>query len=210
MPAMELAMASRQSAILALVGGLHVGAFVLAAGGLLPRLLDALPQSSVITVLPRAAEPEVRLRPALPRPADYAPLQAPLPDIEIPRDIAAMRPPAAASVSPGAPADDPSDGPQGLREPPALRTRDSRVVTLIDACYPASARRLGEEGRAVAIVVVDPRGDVVRWSLSQGSGFPRLDGALGCVIRRLEFDPGRRDGVAVTSEALLPVAFRLN
>ncbi len=210
MSATNLAMASRQSAILALVGALHVGAFVLVAGGLLPRLLEAQPQTGVIMLLPRVTEPDIRLQPAVPLPADYAPPRVPLPDIEIPRENSATGLPAAAQDAPG---DAGGGGPAGSpdrSEPPALRMRNGRLMALIDACYPAAARRVGEEGRAVALVVVDSRGDVVRWSLAQGTGFPRLDDALGCVIRRLQFDPGRRDGIAVTAEALLPVAFRLN
>jgi outer membrane biosynthesis protein TonB len=50
---------------------------------------------------------------------------------------------------------------------------------------------------------------VAAWHVVQGSGFPRLDGAVDCVLRRLEFVPGRRDGRAVPSSVLLPIAFRL-
>lgn len=210
MSATNLAQASRQSAILALVGGLHVGAFVLVAGNLLPRLLEALPEASVTLLLPRPMAQEVRLLPVAAPPADYAPPQVPLPDIEIPRVAEALRQPPAAPDAAGVPGGEAPAGPRGLLQAPSLRMRDSRLTALVDACYPAAARRLGEEGRAVAVVVVDPRGDVVRWSLSRGTGFPRLDAALGCVIRRLQFDPGRRDGNAVAAEVLLPVAFRLN
>lgn len=210
MSARNLAMASRQQAILAVVGVLHAGAFLLVAGGLLPRLLDVLAPASVIVLLPRATAPDVRLRPAVPVPADFAPPQASLPDIGIPQESAAVGPSAAAPDAPGAPGGAASAAPHELFEPPFLQMRDSRLTALIDGCYPAAARRLGEEGRAVAAIVVDPRGDVVRWSLSQGTGFPRLDSALGCVIQRLQFAPGRRDGVAVTAEVLLPVAFQLN
>ena len=210
MSAKNLAVASRQPAILVVVGVLHAGAFALVAGGLLPRLLDALPPSSVIVLLPRATEPDVRLRPAAPLPADFAAPLAPLPDIEIPTETATMGPVAAAPVAAGAPGSAASATPNDPFEPPSLRMRDSRLSALSDGCYPAAARRLGEEGRAVAAIVVDARGEVVRWSLSQGTGFPRLDSALGCVIQRLQFDPGRRDGAAVTAEVWLPVAFRLN
>jgi protein TonB len=210
MSATNLAMASRRTAILALIGGLHVGAFVLVAGALLPRLLETLPADSAMRLLPRATVPEVRLRPIVPLPAEFAVALAPQPDIEIPQDAAVAIPSAVAPDASGAPSSEASPGSQAVSEAPALRIRDSRLTALVDACYPAAARRLGEEGRAAALVVVNPQGDVVRWSLSRSSGFPRLDGALDCVIRRLQFDPGRRAGTAVTAEVLLPVAFRLN
>ena len=46
-------------------------------------------------------------------------------------------------------------------------------------------------------------------SVSQSSGFERLDGAAECVIRRLPFDPGKRDGQPVEAQATLPIVFKL-
>jgi protein TonB len=93
---------------------------------------------------------------------------------------------------------------------PELRTGDRRVQSLIDSCYPAAARRLSEEGRVVARVVIGADGRAVSWAVDQGSGFPRLDAAMDCVLRRLEFVAGRRDGRAVEAMARLPIVFRLH
>ena len=49
------ARASRQSVTLAIIVGLHVGAFVLIASGLVPRLMAVEPPQVPITVLPAAA-----------------------------------------------------------------------------------------------------------------------------------------------------------
>jgi TonB family protein len=87
--------------------------------------------------------------------------------------------------------------------------RDNRLAALVDDCYPAAARRMEEEGRAIARIVVGADRRAASWTPILGSGFPRLDAALGCVIRRLQFVPGRRDGRAVAAEVQLPIVFRL-
>jgi protein TonB len=94
--------------------------------------------------------------------------------------------------------------------PPTVRTRDTRLAALIDACYPAGARRAGDEGRVVAKVMIDASGKVAAWSIAESSGFPRLDAALDCVLKRIQFIAGRRDGSAVAAEARLPIVFHLN
>ena len=45
--------------------------------------------------------------------------------------------------------------------------------------------------------------------ISQSSGFERLDTAAECVIRKLPFDPGKRDGQPVEAQATLPIVFKL-
>lgn len=93
---------------------------------------------------------------------------------------------------------------------PAIVTRNNRLAGLIDACYPAGARRAGEGGRVTVRVAIDAGGRASAWNVERGSGFPRLDAAVGCVIRRLEFLPGRRDGRAVDAAVMLPIVFRLD
>jgi protein TonB len=91
-----------------------------------------------------------------------------------------------------------------------MTSGDRRVQSLIDSCFPAAARRLSEEGLVVARVVIGADGRALSWVVDQGSGFPRLDAAMDCVLRRLEFVAGRRDGRAVEATARLPIVFRLH
>jgi hypothetical protein len=72
----------------------------------------------------------------------------------------------------------------------------------------AAARRMAEAARAFARIVVGADGCAASWTQMQGSGLPRLDAALGCVNRRLQFLPGRRDGRAVAAEVQLAIVFR--
>lgn len=202
--------AQRQSAVLTAVAGLHVGAFILFASGMVPRVLDILPAPQDIFVVQRIPEPVVRVQPGLPTPADYAPLRAPLPDVDIPQVNDEAPAVDAISVTDASAAGSGSSGQQADFQPPALQMRDSRLAALVDACYPSGARRIGEEGRAVARIVVSADGRAASWTKLQGSGFLRLDAALDCVIRRLQFIPGQRDGRATVAEVQLPIVFQLH
>jgi len=206
----HMAGAPRQVAILATIGGLHIGAFVLAVAGLGPRLdwLQPAPPP-FIYVLPKPLL-SVPAAPRQPGPPDYTLPRLPLPEVPIPDfeqerglqvDANAATDPASGSGPAVAVAD--------VRAP-SVRDRDSRLAALVDACYPAASRRLSEEGRIVVRVEVDAAGRASAWNVAGGSGFARLDAAAACVIRRLEFNPGRHDGVAVAASVMLPIVFRLH
>ena len=92
---------------------------------------------------------------------------------------------------------------------PTLRTRDARLQTLIDVRYPVAARRLGREGRGTARIVVDTTGLASSWSVELSTGFSEFDPGMGCGARRVQFEPGRRDGQVVVATALMPIVFRL-
>lgn len=210
MTALLEARVSRQSTILALTAVAHAGAIAWLAGGLLPRLIEAPPQPPVQFVLPRAEKPVARLRPDLPALHDFVPSAEPPPVVEIPQVVQAAGP-YDASLQPGRTIARNTLAATGQpMTEPTLLMHDDRLSALTDACYPAAARRRGEEGRALTRIVIDARGQVADWSKLQGTGFPRLDAALDCVIRRLRFNPGRRDGVATAAEVRLPIAFRLD
>ena len=100
--------------------------------------------------------------------------------------------------------------PRDVRTRPTIAMDPRKLTALVNACYPASSRRTAEEGKALVRVLLGADGRVISWRLLQGTGFPRLDAAVTCVMQRLVFSPGSRNGVAVQSEVDLPVAFRLN
>jgi len=204
------ARAPRQGAILTAITVLHLGAFVLIASGLGARVTVSLPPDPAITVVFREEEstPAVAPEEILPGEAYFEVVPRPDPSIIPHFDDPAM------TVSK---ADD-FHGPESGEEvavspvdyrPPTLRTRGSRLASLVNSCYPSGARREGEEGRVTARIRIDDAGRTVAWSVTESSGFPRLDLALDCVIRRLDFIAGRQDGRAVSADALLPIVFRL-
>ena len=210
MTAAFAARASRQSMILVAVVGLHVGLLVLMAIGTnLPPLPPWVPTPIVFTRLPPAPKPVV-VRPEPTLPQDFDPGTELPPPLHIPTISEAAPLPDSIRPLTERHAGQGPDVPVPLVQSPRIRTRDSRIAALVDVCYPSASRRMGEEGRAVARVTIGADGGVTAWSVAQSSGFARLDAAVGCVLPRLEFVPGRRDARDVGAEVLLPVAFKLS
>ena len=210
MSASRIARAPRQAAILATIVGLHAGAVMLVMAGLHPRLdwLKPVPQTYVYPQpTPPNPPPEA---PRQPGPADYGLPLVPEPTVPIPRFDEAVPPQADDHTAGDSRVGSGSGVPTPELRAPMLRTRDSRLAALIDACYPSASRRLAEEGRVVVDVHIDATGHVGAWNIVERSGFSRLDAAVNCVVRRLEFVPARRDGAAVAASARLPIVFRLD
>ncbi len=205
------AKASRQTVILTAIAGLHLGAFVLIASGPGPPTLKVNPPDAPIKFFPPQEKPFPTVRPDATAPIEDYALGVPKPDESlIPRFEEFPDAPLSNGEVSVQVAGSGAVIPMAEYRAPALRTRDRRLAALIDACYPAAARRAGEEGRVVAKVLIDATGNAAAWSVAASSGFPRLDATLDCVIERIEFVAGRRDGSAVAAEALLPIVFRLN
>jgi periplasmic protein TonB len=205
------ARASRQTVILTAIVGLHLGAFILVASGVGPEVLKFEPPDPPITFFPPKEIPTLVVAPDTATPAEVYALTVSEPDPSlIPRidetpDLPRTNDnPRVSETGSGV------VNPTVEYQPPTVRTRDRHLAAAIDACYPAASRRAGEEGRVVARIMIDAGGRATAWSVVQTSGFPRLDAALDCVIRRIEFLAGRRDGGAVAAEAMLPIVFRLH
>jgi protein TonB len=200
----------RRTAVLIAIFGLHFGIFLVVVAGVLPPIaVIPEPAAPEVTILPPTLEPQVRVRPENPDPLEYAGERVVEPIIPLPQIEEHTTPTVVI---------DPNRAGDGVAERPAvveviaprLRMHGDRLAALINACYPAAARRAGEEGRVLVRVLVGSDGKVVSWQVQQGSGFPRLDEAVRCIIERLVIEPGRRDGRAVAAEALLPIVFRLD
>lgn len=205
--------ASRMSVVFTAIVGVHMGVILLVASDLIPPPYGTpvKPEPVDIRLLPPTPEP---LKPVAPRwPDPLVPADNPVPEPVWPTPHFPDRPDVDSSDASAHPAD--RAGP-ALAEPapdsvpPRLRMRDERLAALINGCYPAIARRAGEEGRAAARILVGRQGSVLSWRLERSTGFPNLDAAVRCIIERLVIEPGRRDGQAIEAEALLPIVFRLD
>lgn len=75
--------------------------------------------------------------------------------------------------------------------------------------YPLSARRLGQEGKVVLRVKVDPFGAPVEVHLAQSSGVMSLDRAALEAVQRWSFVPARRGEEAVAAWVEVPIRFQL-
>ena len=201
---------SRRTAVFTAIIGLHFGIFLLVAADLLPPIVSPPePDLPKVTILTPKPEPSLPVRPDQPDPLEYSGERVQEPVIPIPQVEDRTTPPVVieqhragdtVAVQRAAP----------VVIAPRLRMHGDRLAALINACYPPASRRAGEEGRALVRVLVGSQGSVLSWRLEQGTGFPRLDDAVRCIIERLVIEPGRRDGRAVEAEALLPIVFRLD
>ncbi len=176
--------AARRTAVVTAIIGLHFGVFLLMASGLGPPVPDPVDEYVLVV-----REPDL-----------------PIPRFGIEESIQWSETIGASGAGAGV-AFNPAGGDY---LPPYLRMKGARLAALVDSCYPAASRRAGDEGRAVVRLLVGSDGLVQSMSLVQGSGFSRLDAAVGCIVERLVIEPARRDGRAVQAEAELPIVFRLN
>jgi protein TonB len=201
----------RHPAVLAATIGLHLGLFLVIAQGLDPEIRKVIEDNAPGYVRLPEPEPVKRERPGHPLPMELYRLPVPEPVLEFPEfaepDTAPAGQPVSDAAAVGSIAVIPAGGEYVAA---ALRTRRDRLNALIDSCYPAAARRENQEGMALVRIKIDARGSAVSWSVAESSGFPRLDMATHCVIRRLAFEPARRDGTVVASEVRLPIVFRLD
>jgi len=204
---------ARQTAVLAAIIGLHFAVFlaVITTTGVIRDVLE--PDPPIIDVFPEPEKPKPEQAKPLPgEPEKFVPGLYPEPDVPLPDFNADAQDGPSVPPYPDIGADsDAGSGPYIVEVlQPKLRTRQAKVDAAINACYPAASRRMNEEGKVVALVSIGANGKAVNWNVAQSSGFARLDSAIACVLQKLDFVPGRRDGQAVLMDAQLPIVFQLD
>ncbi len=201
--------ASRRSAVLVAIIILHFGFYMALKAGLVRAGMQLVQDFSIMDLPPPPPPPENMDEPPPPPPVDVPPPTVPPPLIDLPvfegsttaitARVSEAPPPRAQTAPPR----------QVQITPPRIKARGDRIAAAINSCYPSASRRLSEEGRVVVTITIDAGGKAGTMSIAQSSGFERLDGAAECVIRRLPFDPGKRDGQPVEAQATLPIVFKL-
>lgn len=95
--------------------------------------------------------------------------------------------------------------------PPAMSSPrfDAAYLNNPAPAYPSLSRRLGEEGRVLLRVFVDPRGRAREVHIHSASGHVRLDRAAQEAVARWRFVPARRGEDAVGAWVLVPISFTL-
>jgi len=76
--------------------------------------------------------------------------------------------------------------------------------------YPLLSKRLGEEGRVILRVLVNPEGLAEQVEVRQSSGHSRLDQAALGTVRRWRFTPARRGAERLAAWVLVPLSFQLD
>ena len=100
--------------------------------------------------------------------------------------------------------------------PPAVPKPVQRVAPVIDAAkscrkpeYPATSKRLEEEGLVMLRFMIDEGGKVVESRVETSSGYTRLDEAARAALSQCQFKPGTVDGKPERSWASLKYVWRL-
>jgi len=75
--------------------------------------------------------------------------------------------------------------------------------------YPASSRRMGEQGRVMLRVELDETGHITSLRVAESSGHKRLDEAGLSAVKHWQCNAAKRDGKAVRSIAMQPFDFIL-
>lgn len=198
---------SRTTAVFVGILVLHLGFFWALKRGLVRAGLNLVQDFSILD-LPPPPPPDDLDEPPPPPPVDIPPPIVPPPLIDLP----VFEGPSSAITAQvkEAPRAQPQQASRQVQiTPPKLKARGDRISAAISSCYPSASRRLSEEGRVLLTITIDATGRAGAMSISQSSGFQRLDAAGECVIRKLPFEPGKRDGQPVEAQATLPIVFKL-
>lgn len=203
---------SRASAVFVTIVALHFGFYIALISGLTRVGVEILQDVGIVDLPPPPPPPEDLDEPPPPPPMERPPPVVPPPLIDLPvfsgpttaiTAKVADRPVQKAPVVAAPP-------PRPVQiTPPSMKSSPRSLASALNTCYPSASRRLNEEGRVVVTVTIDTNGRMSNLQIAQSSGFERLDGATECVIRKLTFNPGRRDGQAIEAQATLPVTFKL-
>lgn len=195
-----------------LIAAAHAGVLALLAS------LDVVPLPSVVSTLtvdlirpapPPPAPPQEIVKPK-PRPVEIKPQPRRQPE-PVPQPMLAIP---AESAAPAAEVPVVRETPPAPPAPPAPVTVsqprfDADYLSNPAPAYPPISRRMGEEGKVVLRVHVEPNGLPSQVEIKTASGSPRLDQAALDAVRRWRFVPAKRGEEAVAAWVLVPVVFNL-
>lgn len=201
---------TRRSSLLLVVIGLHVAvaAFVFAAKTIAPQIAEIPMVVDLLAPVETEKPPEAKPLPvAKPQPVHVskpAP-KTPAPPLEAttstqPAPAAPVAVPAEIKPAPPAPP---------VSETVSQARFDADYLRNPSPVYPPLARRMGEEGKVVLRVSVNPLGTADSVEVKTSSGSQRLDEAAQKTVRNWKFIPAKRGDVAVQSFVLVPIIFKL-
>jgi len=187
---------------------LHLIFFWALKQGLVRAGIELVQDYAIMDLPPPPPPPENLDEPPPPPPVDVPPPVVPPPLIELP----AFEGPSNAITAqvretPRAQAQTPAR--QSQITPPSLRAKGDRIQAAIDACYPSASRRLSEEGRVVVTITVAADGKAGAATVTQSSGFPRLDQAAMDAVRKWRFVAATDGTNKIQAYTQVAVTFKL-
>ncbi len=196
-----------------LIVAAHAGVLtLLAMTGLVPT---PAPISTLMVDLIHAAPPAPRTQepePPKPVPREQKPV-TPRPRTPVPQPLLAAQTdaPAAIAETPGAVQAPISSAPSAPPAPVTVSQPrfDADYLSNPAPAYPPLSRRMGEEGKVLLRVHVEPAGRPSQIEVKTTSGSPRLDQAALEAVWRWKFVPAKRGDEAVAAWVLVPITFTL-
>jgi protein TonB len=200
---------------------LGLAALVLAGHGAAltePSGPETMPEVSVtvvrVALLASIATPQEKALPRVRPPRVASPVHAPVtPNREMPATTTLPDAPAASAPpqeSVQRPADKPYAEDQAASDSAYVPPRfEADYLENPPPGYPLVSRRLGEQGRVVLSVRVNPLGRPERIELAKSSGHLHLDRAAREAVSGWRFVPAHRRGEAVAAWVQVPLVFRL-
>jgi periplasmic protein TonB len=205
-------------AVVAIVG-LHVAVLAwLASLNVLPLPLPVA--TLMVQIVPPTAPPQPQFTPPRPQTVEQKPTPPRKSRIAPPalaRQSPAQTMPEAPVLAAQTPAPSPAAEPTVTQQAPPAAAPPTMTQARFDAdylqnpppTYPAQSRRIGEEGKVVLRVLVEPGGRPTQIEIKTPSGSPRLDLAAQEAVWRWKFVPARIAGEAVSAWVLVPIVFNL-
>lgn len=199
---------------LGVVALLHVGLGYAFVTGLALKAVKAIVNPLEAANIEEEKPPPEEPPPPPPKEVEIPPYVPP-PEVSVQTD--APPPPTittSAVPQPAPPVFNPAPPPPPAAAPPAApptpATPKGRGNTFSDDDYPSASQRAGEEGVTRVSYTVTPDGKATNCSVTQSSGFPRLDAATCQIIeRRFRFNPATRDGKPVAETKSQPVRWQI-
>ena len=200
----------QRSSLLAVVIALHAGIFllVLAARTVAPKIMEMPLIVDLLQPPETRKEPEAKPLPVVrPQPVRQKPVpvpKAPVPVIETttstaPAPATAIAAPPENKAANAAPAD----------ESFSQARFDANYLRNPAPPYPALSKRMGEEGKIVLRVSVNPQGTADSVDIKTSSGSLRLDESAQKTVHNWKFVPAKRGDTPVQSWVLVPIIFKL-
>lgn len=168
------------------------------------ELPKPLPKPLVRQVKPELPPSVMAVREETPGPVTVTPPPpepAPLPVVLPAPTPEPVKPVAVASVAAPAPTPAPA---------PIIAPRfDADYLDNPAPAYPALSRRVGEHGRVLLRVYVQPDGAATQVEVRESSGYERLDKAARETVQHWRFVPARQGDRGVAAWVLVPISFSL-
>lgn len=180
--------------------GLHV---LIIYGLLVSTGVVEIPRVAQITeavfIQEQDVQPEPEAPVVQPEIENAMPLEEPLPDVQFEEPVA---PPAETAIPASANA-------ISATESSGAVAQELKTSHRVEPIYPATSRRLSEEGTVRLKVLVDARGRAQDVTVAKSSGFTRLDSAAVEAVRRWRFVAATDGQSAITAWTQVAVTFQL-